>query len=150
MTGIKLVHIPYKGSPPALTDTLAGRVALMSSTMAPAMPHVKGGKLRALAVTSAKRSPAAPEVPTVAESGVPGYEAIAWQGLVAPAGVPAEVVERLNREVVRVLGLPEVKRVLVEQGYEPVGSSAAEFTRFTAIEIAKWTKVTTAAGLRTK
>jgi tripartite-type tricarboxylate transporter receptor subunit TctC len=148
MAGIKLIHIPYKGSPPALTDTLAGRVALMSSTMAPAMPHVKAGKLHALAVTSAQRSPAAPQVPTVAESGVPGYEAIAWQGLVARSGVAAEVIERLNREVVRIVGLPEVRRVLTEQSYEPIAGSAAEFGRFTETEIAKWTKVTTAAGLR--
>jgi tripartite-type tricarboxylate transporter receptor subunit TctC len=148
MAGIKLVHIPYKGSPPALTDTLAGRVALMSSTMAPAMPHVKAARLHALAVTSAQRSPAAPQVPTVAESGVPGYEAIAWQGLVARAGVPADIIERLNRELVRIIALPEVRQVLVEQGYEPVVGSASEFARFTEREIAKWTKVTTAAGLR--
>ncbi|MCW5576196.1 MAG: tripartite tricarboxylate transporter substrate binding protein [Burkholderiales bacterium] len=148
MTGIKLVHIPYKGSPPALTDTLAGRVALMSSTMAPAIPHMKSGRLHALGVTSAKRSPAAPEIPTVAESGVPGYEAIAWQGLVAPAGLPAEVVNRLSRELVRILGLADVRRILMEQGYEPVGGTAEEFMRFTQSEIAKWTKVTTAAGLR--
>jgi len=150
MTGIKLVHIPYKGSPPALTDTLAGRVALMSSTMAPAMAHVKSGRLHALAVTSAHRSPAAPTVPTVAESGVPGYEAIAWQGLVAPAAVPKEAIERLNQEVTRIVNLADVRRMLTEQGYEPVGSSAAEFTRFTTTEIAKWTKVTAAAGLRGK
>jgi tripartite-type tricarboxylate transporter receptor subunit TctC len=93
MAGMKLVHIPYKGSPPALTDTLAGRVALMSSTMAPAMPHVKAAKLHAIAVTSAQRSPAAPQVPTVAESGVPGYEAIAWQGLVVRSGVAAEMLK---------------------------------------------------------
>jgi tripartite-type tricarboxylate transporter receptor subunit TctC len=148
MTGIKLVHIPYKGSPPALTDTLAGRVALMSSTMAPAMPHVKAARLHALAVTSAQRSPAAPQVPTVAESGVPGYEAIAWQGLVARAGVAAEIIERLNRELARIVAMPEVRQVLVEQGYEPVAGSAAEFARFTEREIVKWTKVTTAAGLR--
>jgi tripartite-type tricarboxylate transporter receptor subunit TctC len=148
MAGIKLVHIPYKGSPPALTDTLAGRVALMSSTMAPAMPHVKAAKLHAIAVTSAQRSPAAPQVPTVAESGVPGYEAIAWQGLVVRSGVAAEIVERLNREVARIIGLPEVRQVLVDQGYEPVAGSAAAFGRFTESEIVKWTKVTTAAGLR--
>ena len=148
MTGIKLVHIPYKGSPPALTDTLAGRVALMSSTMAPAMPHVKATRLHALAVTSAQRSPAAPQVPTVAESGVAGYEAIAWQGLVARAGVAAEIIDRLNRELARIVAMPEVRQVLVEQGYEPVAGSAAEFARFTEREIVKWTKVTTAAGLR--
>jgi len=150
MTGIKIVHIPYKGSPPALIDTLAGRVSLMSSTMAPAMPHVGAGRLRALAVTSAKRSPAAPVVPTVAESGVPDYEAIAWQGLVAPAGVPLDVVDRLSREIARIVGLAEVKRTLTEQGFEPIGSSPVEFTRFTQTEIARWTKVTTAAGLRSK
>lgn len=148
MTGIRLVHVPYKGSPPALTDTLAGRVALMSSTMAPAMPLVNSGKLHALAVTGAKRSLAAPAVPTVAESGVPGYEAIAWQGLVAPARVAADVIARLNGEIVRALGIPEVHRLLMEQGYEPAGSSAAEFAAFTRAEIAKWTKVTAAAGLR--
>jgi tripartite-type tricarboxylate transporter receptor subunit TctC len=148
MTGIKLVHIPYKGSPPALTDTMAGRVALMSSTMAPAMPHVKAGKLHAIAVTSRNRSPAAPEVPTVAESGVPGYEAIAWQGLIAPAAVPADIIARLNKEVVRIVNLPEVRDALTKQGYETVASSAEEFTRFTSSEIAKWSKVTIAAGLR--
>lgn len=150
MTGIRLVHIPYKGSPPALTDTLAGRVALMSSTMAPAMPYLNGGRLFALAVTSAKRSPAAPNVPTVAESGVPGYEAIAWQGLVAPAKVHAEVVNRLSDELVRILKIAEVRRLLMDHGFEPVGTTAAEFNSFTRAEIAKWTKVTTAAGLRGK
>ena len=150
MTDIRIVHIPYKGSPPALIDTLAGRVSLMSSTMAPAMPYVNANRLRALAVTSAKRSPAAPAVPTVAESGVPGYEAIAWQGLVAPAGVPQDLIERLSREIARIVGLAEVKRVLTEQGFEPVGSAPLEFTRFTQNEIARWTKVTTAAGLRGK
>lgn len=150
MTGIKIVHIPYKGSPPALIDTLAGRVSLMSSTMAPAMPHVGAGRLRALAVTSAKRSPAAPAVPTVGESGVPGYEAIAWQGLVAPAGVPQDVVDRLSREIARIVGLADVRRALTELGFEPIGSSPVEFTRFTQSEIARWTKVTTAAGLRNR
>jgi tripartite-type tricarboxylate transporter receptor subunit TctC len=150
MTGIKLVHIPYKGSPPALTDTLAGRVALMSSTMAPAMPYLNGGRLFALAVTSAKRSPAAPNVPTVAESGVPGYEAIAWQGLVAPAKVPAEVINRVSDELARILKIAEVRRQLMDHGFEPVGTTAAEFSAFTRSEIVKWTKVTTAAGLRAK
>lgn len=150
MTGIKLVHVPYKGSPPALTDTLAGRVALMSSTMAPAMPYIKSGKLHALAVTSAQRSIAAPEVPTVAESGVPGYEAIAWQGLVAPAKVSADIITRLSDELVRVIKIPDVRRQLMELGYEPAGTTAAEFAAYTRSEIAKWTKVTTAAGLRNR
>lgn len=148
MTGIRIMHVPYKGSPPALTDTLAGRVALMSSTMAPALPYLKGGRLFPLAVTSAKRSLAVPEVPTVAESGVPGYEATAWQGLVAPAKVPADVINRISDELQRVLKIADVRRQLMDQGYEPAGSSAAEFTAFTRSEIAKWTKVTAAAGLR--
>src|SRR5690349_3160111 len=102
MTAIDMTHIPYKGSPPALVDLLAGRVPVMSSTMPPVLPHIKTGKVRALAVTSAKRSGALPEVPTVAESGVPGYEAIAWQGLLAPSGTPKDIIARLNTAFVKV------------------------------------------------
>src|SRR5688572_13845920 len=130
MTGIQLVHIPYKGSPPALIDTLAGRVSLMSSTMAPAMPYVNANRLRALAVTSAKRSPAAPAVPTVAESGVPGYEAIAWQGVLAPAGTPQAVLARLNAELGKVMAQPDVRKHLLEQGFEPATTSESEFAQF--------------------
>jgi tripartite-type tricarboxylate transporter receptor subunit TctC len=148
MTGIKLVHIPYKGSPPALIDVLAGRVSLMSSTMAPAMPHVRKGRLRALAVTSAKRSLAAPDVPTVAESGVPGYEAIAWQGVLAPAGTPQPVVARLNSELRKILEAADARKLLLEQGFEPAGTSEKEFAEFIRSEIAKWTKVTQAAGIK--
>ncbi|MGE5525765.1 MAG: tripartite tricarboxylate transporter substrate binding protein [Rhodospirillaceae bacterium] len=147
MAGIKLEHIPYKGSPPALIDVLAGRVALMSSTLAPAMPHAKSGRLKALAVTSAKRSAAAPEIPTVAESGVPGYEAIAWQGLLGPAGTPPEVVQRLHAEVVKTLSQQDTRRQLAEQGYEPAGSTPGEFARFTRTEIEKWSQVVKSAGI---
>ncbi len=147
MAGIGLVHIPYKGSPPALIDVLGGRVALMSSTLAPAMPHVRAGRLRALAVTSAKRSAAAPDIPTVAESGLPGYEAIAWQGLVAPANTPREAVQRLHAEVSRVLARPDTRQVLSEQGYEPAGTTPEQFADFIRVEIAKWSKVVKAAGI---
>jgi tripartite-type tricarboxylate transporter receptor subunit TctC len=145
---IDIVHIPYKGSPPALIDLLGGRVVLMCSTIAPAMPLVKSAKLRALAVTSLKRSAAAPEIPTVAESGLPGYEATAWQGVLAPAGTPREVIVRLNTELVRVINLPEVRKQLAEQGYEPAGNTPEQFAEYIKTEIAKWTRVIKAAGLK--
>jgi tripartite-type tricarboxylate transporter receptor subunit TctC len=145
---IDIVHIPYKGSPPALVDLLGGRVVLMCSTIAPAMPLVKAGKLHALAVTSLKRSAAAAEIPTVAESGLPGYEATAWQGVLAPAGTPREIVAKLNAEIVRVVQQPDVRRQLAEQGYEPAGNSPEQFADYIKTEIAKWTKVIKAAGLK--
>lgn len=148
MAGIRLMHIAYKGSPPALIDVLAGRVPIMSSTMAPAMPHVQSGRLRALAVTSAKRSGAAPNVPTVAEAAVPGYEATAWQGVLAPAGVPENIVRRLSGEFAKIVAQDATRRQLGEQGYEPVGSTAAEFTAFIPREIEKWTRVIRAAGIK--
>ena len=148
MTGIRIEHIAYKGSPPALLDVLAGRVPLMVSTMPPALPHIKKGTVRVIAVTSAQRSPALPEVPTVAESGVPGYEAIAWQGLVAPAGTPKPVIARLNTEFVKVLKQPDVSAKLAELGFETVGSTPEWFGRYIDSEIAKWTKVIRAAGLK--
>lgn len=147
MTGIEMTHIAYKGTPPALVDVLAGRVALMSSTMPPALPHVKSGKVRAIAVTSARRSPAVPDVPTVAESGVPGYEAIAWQGLVAPAGTPRPIIARINAEFVKVLRQPDIAAKLNEQGYETVGSSPEFFTEHIRSELVKWMKVIKAAGI---
>jgi tripartite-type tricarboxylate transporter receptor subunit TctC len=148
MTGIDMVHIPYKGSPPALIDVIGGRVVLMCSTLAPAMPHVKTGKVRAYGVTGARRSAAAPDIPTIAESGVPGYEATAWQGVLAPARTPAEAVDRLNAELVRVLARPDVSRQLAEQGYEQVGGTPERFAAFIKSEIVKWSKVIKAAGLR--
>ena len=145
---IDIVHIPYKGSPPALIDLLGGRVMLMCSTIAPAMPLVKSGKLRALAVTSLKRSAAAPEIPTVAETGLPGYEATAWQGVLAPAGTPREIIVKLNTEIVRVINLPEVRKQLADQGYEPAGTTPEQFGEYIKTEIAKWTRVIKAAGLK--
>ena len=148
MTGIDMVHVPYKGSPPALVDLLAARVPIMSSTMPPVLPHIKSGKVRALAVTSAKRSVAVPDVPTVAESGVPGYEAIAWQGLLAPAGTPATIVNRINAEFVKVLKQPQIVAKLNEQGYETIASTPEWFAAYTKSEIVKWSKVIKAAGLK--
>ena len=148
MTGIDMTHIPYKGSPPALIDVLAGRVLLMSSTMPPALPHIKTGKVRAIAVTSVKRSPALPDVPTVAESGVKGYEAIAWQGLVAPAGTPKSVIARINAEFVKALRQSDVAAKLNEQGFETVASTPEWFGQYIKTEIAKWSKVIKAAGIK--
>jgi tripartite-type tricarboxylate transporter receptor subunit TctC len=147
MAGIDITHVPYKGSPPALVDVIAGRVPLMSSTMPPALPQIKSGKVRAIAVTSAKRSPALPDVPTVAESGLPGYEAIAWQGLIAPAGTPKAVIARLNAEFVNALKQPEVVAKLNEQGFETVASTPEWFAQYTRTEIAKWSKVIKGAGI---
>ena len=149
MAGIQLVHIPYKGSPPALIDVLGGRVAVMVSTMAPAMPQVKAGRLRALAITSAQRSRATPEIPTVAESGVAGYEAISWQGVLAPAGTPRVIVQRLNSELRKVIAQPEPSRQLAEQGYEPLSGTPEAFDAYIKSEIAKWTRVVKSAGLQT-
>jgi tripartite-type tricarboxylate transporter receptor subunit TctC len=148
MAGIDMLHIPYKGSPPALLDLLAGRIPIMSSTMPPVLPHLRSGKVRALAVTSAKRSPALPELPTVAESAVPGYEAIAWQGLLAPAGTPRAVVSRIQSEFARVLKQPEITARLAEQGYETVASTPEWFAAYIKTEIAKWSKVIKAAGIK--
>jgi len=148
MTGIEMTHVPYKGSPPALVDLLAGRVPLMSSTMPPALPHIKTGKVRVIAVTSAKRSAVLPDVPTVAESGVPGYEAIAWQGLVAPAGTPKAVIVRLNAEFVKALKQPDIAAKFNEQGFETVASTPEWFAQYTKTEIEKWSKVIRAAGIK--
>jgi tripartite-type tricarboxylate transporter receptor subunit TctC len=147
MSGIKLMHIPYKGSPPALIDVLGGRVAVMVSTLAPAMPHVRSARLRALAITSNTRSKATPEIPTVAESGVPNYEAISWQGVAAPAGTPRGVVQRLNNELRKVVVQAEARQQLAAQGYEPLSGAPEAFDAYIKSEIAKWSHVVKAAGL---
>jgi tripartite-type tricarboxylate transporter receptor subunit TctC len=130
MAGVKMNHIPYKGSAPALTDTMGGQTQLMFDTMLSAMPHVKGGKLKALAVTSATRSPVAPDVPTVAESGLPGYEAIAWNGLLAPAHTPPDVLARLSTALKKVLAAPDVKDKFEAQGFAATWNSPEDFGRF--------------------
>jgi tripartite-type tricarboxylate transporter receptor subunit TctC len=146
MTGVQMTHVPYKGSAPALTDLLGGQVQLMFDNMPSALPHVKTGKLRALAVTAAKRSPATPDLPTIAESGVPGFEATSWFGLLAPAGTPKEIVTKLNKEVVRILKTPDVKERLLAQGAEPVGNSPEQFAGHIKAEIVKWRKVVEVSG----
>jgi tripartite-type tricarboxylate transporter receptor subunit TctC len=145
-TGVQMTHVPYKGSAPALTDLIGGQVQLMFDNMPSAWPHVKTGKLRALAVTTAKRSQTAPDLPTIAESGVPGFDATSWFGLLAPAGTPKEIVTKLNKEAVRILKMPEVKERLLAQGAEPVGNSPEQFAAHIKAEIEKWRKVVEASG----
>ena len=148
MAGLKMVHVPYKGSAPMLTDLLAGQIQLTFGGALASMPLVKQGKLRALAIGDAKRSALLPDLPTIAESGLPGYEALQWMGLVAPAKTPRAIVERLNKEVVRIVQSPEVKERLLQIGNEPVGSSPAQFAAFIKAEIAKWGKIAKQAGVK--
>jgi tripartite-type tricarboxylate transporter receptor subunit TctC len=148
LTGTKLTHIPYKGMGVALTDIVAGQVSLTFGTNLSTLPHVRSGRLRAIAVTSAQRSPALPDIPTVAEAGVPGYEASLWYGFAGPARLPAEIVRRLNTEIVAVLGLPDVRERLASQGVDPKPSTAEEFSRLLTSDLARWAKVVERAGVR--
>ncbi len=148
MTGAHLVHIPYRGSAPALQDLLAGRLALMFDLVLTAAPHVRAGSVRALAVTGARRSAVLPELPTVAEAGLPGYEVSAWFGIFAPAGVPRPIVERLNAEIVKAMAAPDLRQRLVSLGADPLTSSPEEFAAYLKAEIAKWAKVVKDAGVK--
>jgi tripartite-type tricarboxylate transporter receptor subunit TctC len=141
MTGVDIVHIPYKGSAGVLQDLIAGQIIVTIDNMPPYLPQVKAGKIRALAVSPAKRSPAIPDVPTIAEGGVTGYDAVAWFGLVAPAGTPKAIVDKLAAETQKILKMPDVAERLSGLGAEPVGSTPAEFSAFIKVEIAKWAQV---------
>ena len=148
MTGMKLVHVPYKGSGQATTDLLGGQVPVSIPGTAGMVGHIKAGKLRALAVTGATRSPQLPDVPTVIESGLPGYEAYVWMGLLAPKGTPAPVVDKIYRDVVAVLATDEVKTYMATAGIEIVGSTPAEFARFFRAERDRWAKVVRDTGAK--
>ncbi len=148
MAGVEIVHVPYKGSPPATNDLLGGHVPLMIDGLPSALPLVRAGKTRALGITTAKRSPAAPDIPTIAEQGIDGYESNGWNGLLAPAGVPKLIIERINREVAGMLELPEGKERLAKMGYVPSGGSPEAFRAFIVSEKAKWAKVIERAGVR--
>ena len=147
MAGIKLQHVPYKGTGPALTDTISGHVQLLMSTLLPPLPHLKTGRMRALAVTSVKRVPSLPDVPTVTESGVPGYEMIGWYGIAAPAGTPPAFVSKLHTDIAAVLLAPETRERLAAEGGEAIGSKPEEFGAFIKSEIAKFGKVVKAAKI---
>jgi len=146
--GIQLNHIPYKGSPPAHADIIGGQIPFMFDAMPAVLPHVKGGKLRGVAVSTRERSPFLPELPTVAESGLPTFEAFGWIGIVAPAKTPAPVLDKLNREIVRILNTPEMKERLASLAFTPVGDTREAYGRFIQAEIAKWTKVVKDSGAK--
>ncbi|MBB1634342.1 tripartite tricarboxylate transporter substrate binding protein [Cupriavidus sp. UME77] len=148
MTGIDMVHIPYKGSTLAHPDLTSGRVSLMFDTVAAIGPQVKGGKVRPLAVTTAKRSSAAPQVPTMAQAGLPGYETSTWGGVLAPAGTPKAVVDKLNAEINKALASPDVRERLQNAGIEPAGGTPAQFASFLQVEMGKWAKVAKDAGIQ--
>ena len=147
MTGVKMVHIPYKGGAPATTDLLSGQVSLMFNNMLSAMPQVKNGRLRAIAVTSSKRSPAAPELPTIAET-VPGYEASGWYGALAPAATSRDLIAKLNTDMNRVMRLPDVAQRLAGDGVDAVGTTPEQFGIYLRQEIVKWGKVVKASGAK--
>jgi tripartite-type tricarboxylate transporter receptor subunit TctC len=148
LAGIDVVHVPYRGVPLALTDLVAGRVQFSFGSPVSTLPLVKEGKLRLLAVTTARRSPALPGVPTIAEAGVPGYEFTGWMGVLTPAGVPRGIVTKLYQDIAAAAQLPEVKQRFAADGADPIGSSPEEFAAYLRSEIARWTKVVTAAGIR--
>ncbi len=148
MAGVKMVHVPYKGIAPALTDLLSGEVQLMFGTVVALVPHIQAAKLRALAVTSRSRSALLPDVPTLAESGLPEYEAGSWYGVMAPAGTPREVVERLHDAIVRALKTPDVAKRLAAEGAIVIGSTPEEFGAHLRAELARVGKVVRAAGIR--
>ena len=147
MAGTELLHIPYKGSGQAMPDVISGRVSMMFENMPGAVGHIKGGKLRVLAVTGSQRTPALPDVKTVAESGVPGYESLSWSGIAAPAATPPEVIARLNREINAILANPEMRQKLAEQGAEAVGGTPEAFGEHMSRERQKWSKVVRDAAI---
>jgi tripartite-type tricarboxylate transporter receptor subunit TctC len=147
-TKISIVHVPYKGTPAAVTDLIAGQVSIMFANTLSVLPQVKTGRLRALAVSSSKRTAAAPALPTVAESGVPGFEASTWFGMLAPAGTPREIVIRLNGELTKAVGVPDIRERLVGQGADPLTSTPEQFRAFLKAELAKWAKAVAAAGVQ--
>ena len=148
LAGVNIVHVPYKGGGPAITDLIGGQIHMAFSSVPAVLPHINAGRLNALGVGSAKRSPALPNIPTIAEAGVPGYEYTTWYGVFAPAGTPAPIISRLNAEIVKALAAPELNERFVSQGADPAPSSADELRRYMAEETARWAKTIKTAGIR--
>jgi tripartite-type tricarboxylate transporter receptor subunit TctC len=146
MAGVKMTHVPYRGTAAANTDIIAGQIQVIFDTLPSAMPFVKSGQLRALAVSSLQRDPSLPNLPTLAESGLPGYEVGSWYGLLAPAGTPSAIVDKISRLVADIVRRPEIKKKLLEQGATPVGDTPTEFATHIAIELKKWAPVVRASG----
>jgi tripartite-type tricarboxylate transporter receptor subunit TctC len=148
MAGIKMTHVPYRGSGQGVIDLLAGHVSVMTPSALTGIPLVKNGRLRGLGVTSAIRAGGAPAIPTIAEAGVPGYEAVQWFGVLAPAGTQREIIARVRAEVVKVLQLQEIKERFFADGADPIGSTPEEFAAFIRSETVKWAKVVKSAGIK--
>ena len=149
MTGVRMIHVPYKGGSPQYTiDLITGRIELAFASMAPVIPHIKSGRLKVLGTSANQRDPQFPEVPTIAESGVPGYDMRSWYGVLATAGTPQPVIDKLNTELVRILALPEVRTQYLAGGLHATSSSAAEFTSYIQSEHEKWARVAKSAGIR--
>ena len=148
MAGVKMNHVPYKGATPANTDLIGGQVSAAFNTLPPLLAHVRSGRLRALAVTGAKRAQTMPDVPTIAESGVPGYDVSTWYGLLAPAGTPREIVVRLNTELNKVLQAPDMKAQMAAKGFEVETGTPEQFSALIASEVTKWTRVAKAANVK--
>lgn len=148
MAGLQLVHIPYKGTAPSILDLVAGRVSVTAASAISTVPHVRAGRLRALAVASAKRSPSVPELPTIAEAAVPGFAVDQWYSLFAPAGTPKDIVTKLYGEVAKAVAHPETRERLLAMGLDPVGSPPDEFAAYVKVETAKWGKLVREAGIR--
>jgi tripartite-type tricarboxylate transporter receptor subunit TctC len=148
LAGLKMTHVPYKGGAPAMNDVIAGQIHMLFSTILQSHAHIKSGRLQALGVTTAKRSPAEPELPTMQEAGVPGYEVAGWYGVLAPANTPQPIINKLNREIVRILKAPESAARLAADGSEPVGSSPGQFAAHIKTEVAKWAKLVKEADIR--
>jgi tripartite-type tricarboxylate transporter receptor subunit TctC len=142
------VHVPYRGSAPALNDVIAGNVPLMMDSIVTGMPHVRSGTLKGIAVSTAKRTPLAPDIPTVAESGIAGFEAFLWYGIVAPAQTPPDIVAQLGREIATVMTLPDIRERLVALGSEPADSNPSSFAAFIRSEAEKWGEIVRSSGAR--
>lgn len=148
MAGVDAVHVPYKGGAPAVTDLVAGRLSLMMANLTTAQPHIRSGRLRALGIGTKERSPLFPELPTIAESGVPGYEANNWNGVVVPAGTPRAVIQLLHREITAVLREPVVVDRMARSGLEPIGDTPDQFARYLRSEVEKWGRLVKTAGIK--
>jgi len=143
-----MVHIPYKGGGPAVADLVGGQIALIFGNLPAVLPHAKSGKVRVLAIASAKRSPAIPDLPTMSEAGVPGFEASTWAGILAQGATPPAVVAKLHSDIMKVFAMPDTRERLIAAGSDPIGNTPKEFAAFIDAEIARWSKVVKAAGIR--
>jgi tripartite-type tricarboxylate transporter receptor subunit TctC len=148
MAGIKLLHVPYKGGGPALMDLIAGQVQVLFATQLASWPHVQSGRIRALAVSTAKRPASLPGLPTIAEAALPGYDSGVWYGILAPAGTPREIIQKLNHEIVRALNQPDYRSLLVNNGIDPIGSPPEQLGQYIKSELVKWAKVVKDAAVR--